>query len=698
MNLFHDKDFRPTFKKLAMPVKLSDVPDNWQKEIAVEIFKQCPYLADYAVNVIIERVEPERGFAFGSAEVTHKSEMPAQAPGEPGMQIGFRVPIIVKDRMLQSLDVFLDGKEAFPLNEGRVREHMFRSDTFELSNRKPTDQGMVDQLYPPLRTNYGYGNAATTGAGLGGGGFAKLAAPSKKKESEMRFGAPSPFSSGSYSGDSGTGKEASLVEAIAPTVAESDLDVMVNSVKDDPETATLAARNEAFQKLALHLVNTPRVSLEKTAEALLLSIKPTVVQLEKLATGDFKVKWANAGAFAPQEGQVPGAQAAQMAGTDRVLQMNPGDTVTVSTDKVQKETLAEEKVEVVDDFGQYRVENADSSEQLAGWVIPIMDFEMQPLPLFLWTDGSGQYAVQDEIAGSRIGHNLNIPEDEPHDDGAFYYVDNERARALLPVTIKSTLSNQDGSIGYMVEDAFGVQSHLQVVPGLQTIEKMDETTYGIPDMLKWLPLGQPVHLVKNPAEMTSIRDAQGDAQSQAEVRSTGPGEFSMQGAPVEKVARDERTFIDRANAEFLLVGMGVNPFEARDLLKQAEKQGLVKVGGLRHIEPFSDHIQQMRKTAAAFLSEFPWGLRKNLVKEAAALEDAETADKILALNFINPENVSTFANYLPELDSTSKRLAEMLVAARLGMSEFNEGAIERGMKSLEEVIQGLRALQQKQMV
>jgi len=89
---------------------------------------------------------------------------------------------------------------------------------------------------------------------------------------------------------------------------------------------------------------------------------------------------------------------------------------------------------------------------------------------------------------------------------------------------------------------------------------------------------------------------------------------------------------------------------------------------------------------------------RDLVKEAAVLEDGETADKILSMGFLNPDNISMFASYLPELDTASCKLAEMLVACRLGMSQVDEGAIERAMKNLEQVIEGLKSLQEQELV
>ena len=114
--------------------------------------------------------------------------------------------------------------------------------------------------------------------------------------------------------------------------------------------------------------------------------------------------------------------------------------------------------------------------------------------------------------------------------------------------------------------------------------------------------------------------------------------------------------------------------------------------------PLSFKMAGAREEAKNLLDEFPRGLKQDLLKEAAALGDAQTVDKILALNFINPENVGTFANYLPELDEALSKVAEMLVASRLGLNQVPEGALEKSLTGLDTVIDGLRKLHQKSML
>lgn len=981
--LDHQRLTREGFLKIAAASRLSESPENWQKEIASEAFKQAPFLADYSVNIVIDKGEPQRGYAYGSIIVSNKTEAPEK---EKANLPKITIPIIVRDRLLMPLDVFLDNKKVFPLTEWRVREKLFRTETFELSTRRPTDQGLVDTLYPPLRTNYGQGNMIGTGiAGMGGlgkfagqslhpamhytedngqkvlrhhlgdgvfavvpaaqaqsymkmvretearegrakkgeekdamgdcgggsmgdygmpkmaslFGLSKKSPPSPKKMTilattpdgfdtkdyvfheipDRREGmegsthtlaihrsiAPEFYSSGSnlreqleamkpyndtkfhvfsrnapeikktarvfgasvpgeiseasvpfdirrrsydnylnekaheektptgkaaligtipgalagaligglgarsgkaalIGGAIGSGlgaltgagmasadshhidkakhlrahpddidpalaqaihhqtqlqrssdymtaerrhqqmrsamdrpitvfaKSASLLEMIAPTVPESESRALLERLQGDEQLKLAANVNPAFAQRTADLIFTERVGVEKTASALVQSIKPTVVQIQKQASGNFLVKWANDQAFAPQEAQMGAGQVSDMVGSDRVVRMKPGEAVTVTTDPVQKKNLYDEKLEQVRDFGQFRVQNADTGEQLVGWVLPIIDFEMHPLPLYVFMS-PGAYGVQDNIAGSRIGHDLNLPEAPPQGDGCFYYVSNERVTATPPLTIKATTTGADGQVSYHAEDLWHGEITLSLAPGLQAIAKVEENHYALPDTFKFLPLQNAVHLVKDPMEMAKIAEAR-DIRSTAVLRTTGAGEYSLDGAPFDSLSREDKQFLKTAQAEFLLVAAGCHPFRARELFKEAARYGQVKLAGLRQIVPLAQLHQQAIKQAAHVLSDFPYHLRKDLVKEAAVIPDGDTVDSILAMGFINPENVATFASYLPQIDETVSKLAEMLLYARLGLNQIPEGACERAIKAIEEVIEGLRLLQQ----
>jgi hypothetical protein len=694
-SLFLDQNLRPAFEKISSPVRLSDNPDKWQSEVSTQVYRLVPYLAEYAVNVIFDKVDAQRGAALGRAEVTPKSEAATEEERE-GLPHAI-IPLVVTDRLLQPLDLFLDGKGAYPLSEWRLREQLMRTASFETSNRKPLDQSMVDSLYPPMRSNYGQGGGSVSGADTGGmGKMAALLTAAQLDRLAHQDGLTEDEALRQLLDQEQEARQKpSLLQTIAPTIPPVEAEQFVGQFQKDPELSMMAARDPEFQKLAFIVASAHGHGVEKTASALVDSIRPTVVQLTKLANGYFRVRYANREAFMVKEAQVPPEQAAQVAGSDKVIDMKPDSTVTVSTDKAKKTSLTNEKVEVIRDFGQYRCAAVPGNEQVVGWVLPVMDFEMQLLPLYLFVGTEpGTYSVQDDIAGSRVGHSLQLPQEQPQGSGAFYFVDNERATAFLPLTINHTMTMPDGTVAYSCEGAFGEPIELHPSPGLTAVQPMEEGKYAVPDTLLWVPLTSLMHLAKDPQEVQSVEAGQ-QAPSTVGITPTGAGEVSLAGPPLEKVASAERTFVDHAQAEFLLVAMGANPFEVREKLAHAHRYGTASMSGLHPITPLADFHSQAVKQAAKLLADVPYDLRVNLVKEAAALGDSESADKILSLNFLNAENLSTFVGYLPELNETASKLSEMLLAARLGQRQIPQEAIEKCLKHLDIVIMGIRALKQR---
>lgn len=658
--LFFDDKAKVSFDKIASPIKLSDNVDNWQREVSSEIFKYLPFLSDYTVNVLIQRANPERGYAYGSAQVTNRSE-----GLETGQATPVVIPIIIADRMLKPLDVFFSGDKAFPLSEERVRECLFDPRTFELSDRKPTDQGMVDNLYPPIRTNYGSGSGVTTGAAAGGAGF---------------------------------GKFASLASAISSTLSEEDVNGFVSRLANDEQLSAAVELNPAFAKAAAAIVSGERVPVQDTARALVESIEPTVVQFTKLGSGNFRVKWANAEAFSPQQKDFTPGEAQGMAGSEAIQQMHPGQSVTMGTESAGQPLDAPQAVDI-QEFGQYQVQIEETGQASPGWVIPVINFDQTPMSLMLFTDGQ-MYSLQDEIVGTRIGHDISdIPIGDPQGDGAFVFMKSDgSAIALPPVTVQNSVTDPQGNSGFLCQTPFGEQVTLHLTPGLQVIQTIGQGEYAIPEEMFFTPLGKAIHCAKSTQAAQQVKEAQAIPR-RGYLRASGTDEFHLEGAPFDRLTKEARMWLTPTSAEFLLVTAGLNQEVAREKLAEASLgRRPVEVDGLNTIIPL-DHVhQEAVKEASQMLKTFPYELRRDLVKIAATLEDTETADNILSLNFLNPENLSIFAGYINHLNDTAQKLAEMLTAARMGLKQVDEGALERAMKNLDEVIRGLKGLQQKELL
>jgi hypothetical protein len=170
------------------------------------------------------------------------------------------------------------------------------------------------------------------------------------------------------------------------------------------------------------------------------------------------------------------------------------------------------------------------------------------------------------------------------------------------------------------------------------------------------------------------------------------GGFNIDGGcGLHKLAGELKYDMSPVEAEFMLGLLGVDGHLAKQKVAEARRKGSVKLAGLKTIKLASERYAEAVKTASAALSRMP-NLRRDLSKEAAALQDQGTVNNLLALNFINPENVSTFVDYLPELEQTSEKLSEMLLYSYLGMNELPEGALSSSLRSVEDVISGLKNL------
>ncbi len=113
-----------------------------------------------------------------------------------------------------------------------------------------------------------------------------------------------------------------------------------------------------------------------------------------------------------------------------------------------------------------------------------------------------------------------------------------------------------------------------------------------------------------------------------------------------------------------------------------------------HVRKFEQVFDQRFDTFKAVAVLFS-AKGQELCKEASIAVPKESADAILSLNFMTPENASIYVNYLPILEKTSSVLAELLVASRLGMDDVREAAALNAMTQVNAVVKGLSQLGEK---
>lgn len=491
-------------------------------------------------------------------------------------------------------------------------------------------------------------------------------------------------------------KAASVLHAIAPTIRESDAESFVEKVSSDPTLQAGFRRAGVAQDLVEVFENTKRASANDRLDALLDSIEPTVVTFLKLPGGDFLVKSAATKAFAGDKkakGEVvPQEEVAGAIGQENAQAMQPGQSATAVVDPVEPTPPPEVNAKPVDEFGEWLVQDT-MGNSLLGWVFPqtlAWDGEFSPQPISLFTNGSA-YAFQDQVSGELVGKGSTLPVDAPRGDGVFYCIEGRHALCTAPITIGSAVAGPDGSQQFIGNDVWGNQVHVSIVDGVKEPIRISDVEYAIPTSWKFMRLNQQTELASDPGQMSKAAMARAEGTSATIIYNGG---FHIRGGcGLDKLASEFTNDLDAVGVEFLLGILGVDGITSKAKIAEARKKGSIKLANLKTITTISERYSDAVKTASAMLSKIP-DLRKDLIKEAASLEDEGSVNNLLALNFINPENLHTFINYLPELEQTSEKLAEMWLYSVLGMKEIEEQPVDRAMKNLEEVIQGLKSIAQ----
>ena len=488
-------------------------------------------------------------------------------------------------------------------------------------------------------------------------------------------------------------KHSSVLQAILPTINERDYGLFFDELGDQGLQAAFMknafATGSALQTLAAF----EPASDEKTAAEMLDHIKPTVLQLVREENG-YTVKTANHRAWAIRKEAWDRATAVRTLGEKIVLAADLSGSATMTTGEgAPPEPEEEMQAGPIKDFGVYQVRSEDG-EELTGHVFPnLIDIDGTALPLALFWNGE-KAAVQGDIVGTKVGDETPMVEGQPEGRGSFYDISGEEPIATIPLTIRSTLSGaEEGGVTLMAETFDGREVSVLIQPNIAGVMLGEEGHMLVPDTMKWLPLDdcQDVALVSGAEEAEKMAHPT-RAFATVLIRSGGAESFSIDGMPVEKIAREDRSFLATDDALFLLTGLGMHPDHAIKKLADAYTGHAPIEARVGHvIRPAHEAFEAATKFTSERVANVP-DLRVSLVKEAAVIPDPTAVDTVLSLGFINPDNMQTFIAYLPEIEEAQKKMCELLIASRLGLQEIPSAALEKAVRSTEQVLEGLKVL------
>jgi hypothetical protein len=553
--------------------------------------------------------------------------------------------------------------------------------------------GMMDELLSKSASALGAVNAALAGRGAASQAVKNTAAAKSHATAAMVRAKNIASKSGLLK------KTGSLLADIAPTVYESDLLAFKRAMVDS-DLQPLLYKNAAAMTPALEVLLTVP-ERPKFASALPSLVSPTVVQLKRTDEG-YRVKAASHLLWAPFTEDIDRGAAVARFGEKVVLAADLSGAVTMSGEEPAAEdmeaaqpTAAPKSITAP---GVYRVTTPEG-EDVVGHVIPnLVDIDGTELPLALFTNGE-QSIVQGDVVGVPVDEAVELPAgaSEPHGRGVFITEGPEGTKATIPLDIQGSVDMGDGEPSlYRAESFTGEQVMVSLQPNIVAVTGTEDGKMLIPSSWSWLPLDH-----TDAVALESQEDGLGGktaslraADSTIELVSGHGGTYSLRGLPVEKLAHDEREMLGLDDTMFLLAGLGVPQKRGIEKLAKA-MTGLepVQVRVYHTLKLASDAAAEAVAAAREVLAHLPNLRQPHLFKEAAVLGDPQAVDTVLALGFLNPENLTTFVGYLPELEASQAKLCDILLASRLGsLIETPEGAVERSVRSVEAVLEGLKAL------
>ena len=349
-------------------------------------------------------------------------------------------------------------------------------------------------------------------------------------------------------------------------------------------------------------------------------------------------------------------------------------------------TNADDPVTETNTFGRYKIQGLDGI-QYTGIVFPnVFDFDGKETGLKIFYNSSC-HSIQTSFAGIYIDgstpRNLETMPPVYGVTGCLVCIKGDRAVALSPVTIRGTADYDNGLSMYKAVDMRGNPVRFCMnYPGNKIVPV--DGVWQIPEHYHFISL-------KNFKPMTETVELANQKIAAATLDANpirlihkGHNEFALKGSGISKMATDcnwSANDLSPGQVAFILASRKCPMDKIAFAIKSASTYyDGVTIHGLP------------QATAYTGPKVMPTMSPVNLVKEASYIDDSQVVDTLLGLNFINPENIQKFHSMIPLLKMASDKLAQLLLASRLGMSEIPGSACVTAMYKVVEVIKGLERL------
>ena len=628
-------------EKRAYSIQLGKDANEWPVSILQEAYKQIPYLRNYEVDVALDRTDESRGYGVGKM-VVYPHRMEKNAAIDSDRAVSF--PIIIRQHEMSPLDVVSHKDMILPASENYVAEKLFQP-ALAHSKAKPGQFSRTDlasQIDPPTqRSNMSIG---------------------MRKQSSVN-----------------------LLEAVLPTLTGKQIKSFHSDLQKNASLKHSVSNNPAFGEAVRKVVQTKEKTASESRGERNSSLKPTTVQFKKLGTSYF-VKTANHSSFSPVQEKISRFEAQEYLSSSDFSSLcnNSSVTFTMSPNHTSPELIKE--ASSASRVGIYST--MSNNDVVEGVVIPKMiSLEGLTMPSQMFISKTAS-AMQESIAGMYT-QQVILPSNPIRGKGVFTFQEGNRGVATEPITIRNevTFMEDKEKLAYYiaVRDTTGEDIKVTIVPGINKIASLGVNHFAIPDSMGFVSIPKATMKVCATVDDFKEREMLKKASS---LRIVSDGNvFQISGSEVFP------EMMDKVDTAFALSAYGYSSGQINSLMEKSASAGYANLYNVRSINVVgSDYLPAKEK---------PYGnmdlssITVDLTKEASTIIEKETVDSILALRFLTPENVGIYVNYLPELEKSASKVAEILIAARLGMDDVKEVAAKNTLSQLSTVIEGLKSLQSK---
>lgn len=626
--------------------QLSDDANSWPEEVIQKLRERLIQSDSLSMIVKFQKIDPEAGYATGAIEVSNSTNK-------------VMVPVIIQDFSMYPLDVFIAKSKTLPLNNEYFQQAMgaespFKSlEEFPAATQRFTEGNLMETIYPP-----NMGRATYASAGY------------------------------------------PILDFISDDI---DGSIIKETLSKNPTTLVGFAKNGHKDILTkLSSLKRPMSKRASAAGKIIVMAKTAPNKIDFISSNQevFNPIIESSTACSPNDYQAIkaalGSQSVDSLLREGYAILRPSVTKDESFIVGGIDTSIVETKEP----GIYSLNRYDNTlvDGLVINEVKTLDWQNAGTKMFLGKDGIS--SMQDTFVGKKIdgGFSPLFVNPKIGTTGVFFtMMDAGRPLCTTPFTVVAVSEGYDNfSCQLTLANLMGIKFHVAVSrdKSLQRIAKFG-SQYVIPSTFKWV-------------QITSLNDFDSSVVNAHEKRAhyqkfnnkvqiIGNGSsYSMRG--VEKYASElnsDITNLQKFQVATILAGLGMGTEKIAEAIKLADVRGNVTIGNLKMVETGSDKAM-LFSAGQAKLAATCDSLRSDLLKEASQLENSQTVDAMLALNFINPDTISKFVSKIPQLKAAASSLATLLLASRMGIQEVPENACSTAMTRLVEVINGLETLRASQ--